>query len=134
MLGNLDAKRDWGYAKDYVEAMWLMLQQETAKDYVIATGKTYTVRDFVERSFKVVGVDIRWEGAGDQEVGKNAQSGEVVVRVDPRYYRPAEVELLWGDSSLAQKELGWKPKTDIDELVKIMVKYDLTYDDYGGLD
>jgi GDPmannose 4,6-dehydratase len=134
LLGNLDAKRDWGYAKDYVEAMWLMLQQEVPKDYVIATGKTYTVRDFVERSFRVVGVDIQWEGSGDQEIGKNSITGEVVVRVDPRYYRPAEVELLWGDSTLAQNDLGWKPKTDIDQLVNIMVNYDLMYEDYGGLD
>jgi GDPmannose 4,6-dehydratase len=133
-LGNLDAKRDWGHAKDYVEAMWLMLQQDEAKDYVIATGKTYTVRDFVERAFRVVDIELYWEGAGEKEVGKNKNNNEVLVRIDPRYYRPAEVELLWGDPSLANKELGWKAETGLDELVRAMVKYDLEYDNYGGVE
>ncbi|MBL4941081.1 MAG: GDP-mannose 4,6-dehydratase [Colwellia sp.] len=131
-LGNMDAKRDWGYAKDYVEMMWLMLQQDTPQDYVIATGKTYTVRYFVEMAFAEVNIDIIWEGQGENEVGINKATGETVVQIDPKYYRPAEVELLWGDASKAEKELGWKAKTTLKELVKIMVEYDLKYDTYGG--
>lgn len=131
-LGNLDAKRDWGYAKDYVEMMWLMLQQDTPKDYVVATGKTYTVRQFVEYAFEEVGIDLRWEGEGENEVGIDAHSGKILVLIDTKYYRPAEVELLWGDPSKAERELGWKAKTDLKELVKIMVDYDLKYDSYGG--
>ena len=131
-LGNLDAKRDWGHAKDYVEAMWLMLQQKEPKDYVIATGNTYTVREFVERAFKVVDIHIVWEGIGVNEKGINKVTGEVVVEVDEKYFRPAEVELLWGDPSLANKELGWKAKTSLDELIYAMVKYDLHNDDFGG--
>jgi len=131
-LGNLDAKRDWGYAKDYVEMMWLMLQQDEPKDYVIATGKTYTVRQFVEFAFEEVGVHLKWEGEGENEVGIDSETGKIVVSVDPKYYRPAEVELLWGDASKAEKELGWTAKTQLKELVKIMVQYDLKYDDYGG--
>jgi GDPmannose 4,6-dehydratase len=131
-LGNLDAKRDWGYAKDYVEMMWLMLQQDEPRDYVIASGKTYSVRDFVEMAFAEVNVKIRWEGKGANEVGRDEATGKVVVAVDPKYYRPAEVELLWGDPGKAEKELGWKAKTSLKELVKIMVDYDLKYDDFGG--
>jgi len=131
-LGNMDAKRDWGYAKDYVEMMWLMLQQDKPQDYVIATGETYTVRQFVEFAFEEVGVSIEWQGEGENELGINKETGKVVVQVDPKYYRPAEVELLWGDASKAEKELGWKAKTSLRELVKIMVQYDLKYDVYGG--
>tara|TARA_R110000772_G_scaffold268725_1_gene398210 strand:- start:18156 stop:19190 length:1035 start_codon:yes stop_codon:yes gene_type:complete len=131
-LGNMDAKRDWGYAKDYVEMMWLMLQQDEPVDYVIATGKTYTVRKFVEYAFEEVNVSIEWQGEGANEKGINKATGDVVVEIDPKYYRPAEVELLWGDASKAEKELGWKAKTSLKELVKIMVQYDLKYDNYGG--
>lgn len=131
-LGNLDAKRDWGHAKDYVEAMWLMLQQDVAKDYVIATGKTYTVREFVERAFKVVDIHITWEGEGVNEKGINKSTGEVLVLIDEKYFRPAEVELLWGNPSLANKELGWTAKTSLDELILSMVTYDLNNDDFGG--
>ena len=131
-LGNLDAKRDWGYAKDYVECMWLMLQQEEPKDYVIATGKTYTIRDFVELAFKEIDIEIQWKGEGVNEKGIDKVTGEELVIVNPKYFRPAEVELLWGDPSKAIKELNWKPKTSLEELVKIMVKYDLENDNYGG--
>jgi GDPmannose 4,6-dehydratase len=131
-LGNLDAKRDWGHARDYVEAMWLMLQQDIAKDYVIATGKTYTVRDFVERAFNVVDIQICWEGEGVNERGINKLTGDVLVVIDEKYFRPAEVELLWGDPSLANKELGWTAKTSLDELIFSMVTYDLHYDNFGG--
>lgn len=134
LLGNLDAKRDWGYAKDYVEAMWLMLQQETPSDYVIATGKTYTVRDFVNIAFEVIGVTIEWSGSGINEIGINRSNGDVLVKVDPRYYRPTEVDLLWGNPSKAKKELNWEAKTSLHELVFKMVKYDIEYDNYGGIE
>jgi len=133
-LGNLYAKRDWGYAKDYVEAMWLMLQQDRAADYVIATGKTYTVKDFVELAFAEIGVTLQWQGEGIDETGIDASSGQVRVQIDPRYFRPAEVDLLWGDPSKAQRELGWRAKTSLEELVGLMVRYDLNHDDYGGAD
>jgi len=131
VLGNLDAKRDWGYAKDYVECMWLMLQQDQPDDYVIASGETYTVRDFVEMAFSEIGVKLCWQGEGVSEQGIDANSGKVRVIVDPRYFRPAEVDLLWGDPKKAMSKLGWRPKTSISELVKIMVQYDLQYDTYG---
>ena len=131
-LGNIDAKRDWGYAKDYVEMMWLMLQQDKPQDYVIATGKTYTVRQFVDYAFAEVGVQLEWRGSAENEVAIDKASGDVVVEIDPKYYRPTEVELLWGDASKAEKELGWTAKTSLKELVKIMVQYDLKYDNYGG--
>jgi GDPmannose 4,6-dehydratase len=131
-LGNLDAKRDWGYAKDYVEAMWLMLQQDQPKDYVIATGKMYTVREFVNMAFDEVGVTIEWKGKGVDEKGYDAKTGELRVEVDPRHFRPAEVEVLCGDASLAESDLGWKPKTSLRELVRMMVQYDLKFDNYGG--
>lgn len=124
-LGNLNAVRDWGYAKDYVEMMWLMLQQESPKDYVIATGKAHTVREFVEYAFQEIDIKIIWEGKGNQEVGKNPKTGAILVAIDPKYYRPAEVEYLCGDPSLAKKELGWYPKTSLKDLVKIMINYDL---------
>lgn len=133
-LGNLDAKRDWGYAKDYVECMWLMLQQTEPDDYVIASGETYTVRQFTDFAFEAVGISLRWEGEGVNEVGVDVQSGKVCVKVDPRYFRPAEVELLWGDPSKAREKLGWQPKTKIRELVTMMVQYDLKHDSYGGSD
>jgi len=133
-LGNMDAKRDWGYAKDYVEAMWLMLQQPEPKDYVIATGKTYTVRQFVEMAFKAVDIEIKWEGEGVNEKGINTKTGEILVAIDPKYFRPAEVDLLWGDPAKANKELAWKAKTELKELVRKMVSYDLKYDDYGGVE
>ncbi len=123
--GNLDAKRDWGYAGDYVAAMWLMLQQDKPEDYVIATGETHSVREFVEKAFQEVGMDIVWEGSGAEETGKDKETGRTVVRVDPRYFRPTEVDMLLGDPSRARHNLGWEPKTPFSELVKIMVREDL---------
>jgi GDPmannose 4,6-dehydratase len=123
-LGNLNAKRDWGFAPEYVEAMWLMLQQKTPEDYVIATNETHTVREFTELAFKHLGIDIKWEGVGVQEKGYDMKTGKCIVEVNPRYFRPTEVELLIGDCSKAIKELGWKPKVKFEELVKIMVKSD----------
>ena len=131
-LGNLDAKRDWGYAKDYVEMMWLMLQQDEPQDYVVATGKTYTVRHFVELAFQHVGVEIGWRGVGLNEEGYDLRNNKTLVVIDPRYYRAAEVDLLWGDAAKAKKDMGWNAKTDLKELVRIMVDYDLKYDDYSG--
>lgn len=131
-LGNMDAKRDWGHAKDYVEAMWLMLQQDTPKDYVIASGETHTVREFVEKAFAVTGIKIKWEGKGVDEKGIDAKTGKILVEIDERYFRPAEVDLLWGNPERALKELNWKPKISFDRLVEIMVKYDLENNDYGG--
>ncbi len=133
-LGNLDSKRDWGYAKEYVEAMWLMLQQDKPDDYVIATGHTYTVRDFVNMAFKVIDIEIQWEGSGVNEVGRNKKTGEILVTIDPRYFRPSEVDLLWGDPSKAKRELGWQTKVGLEELVYKMVKYDLENDNYGGVE
>ncbi|MEZ4830209.1 MAG: GDP-mannose 4,6-dehydratase [Bacteroidia bacterium] len=124
-LGNLDAQRDWGYAKEYVEAMWLMLQQEKAEDFVIATGKMYTVRDFVQKAASHIGMDIAWEGTGVDEKGYDKNTGKLVVEVDPRYFRPAEVELLIGDASKAKEMLGWEAKVGIDELVEIMMANDI---------
>lgn len=123
-LGNLDAKRDWGHARDYVEGMWRMLQQETADDFVLATGEMHTVREFVEKSFKAAGKTIRWEGSAEEEVGID-EAGVVRVRVDPAYYRPTEVELLLGQPAKANEKLGWKRKVTFDELVEEMVKADL---------
>lgn len=123
-LGNLDAKRDWGYAGDYVEVMWKMLQQKKPDDYVIATGEARTVRDFVEATAKVLDIKIKWSGKGIKEVGKD-QRGKIIVKINPKFYRPAEVDYLCGDSSKAMKVLGWKPKVSFDELVKMMVENDL---------
>jgi len=131
-LGNLDAKRDWGYAKDYIEAMWLMLQQEKPIDLVIATGKTYTIREFVELAFMEIGITIKWQGQGVNERGIDIATNEELVVVNPKYFRPAEVELLWGDPSKAKKVLNWEAKTSLEELVNIMVRYDLENDNYGG--
>jgi GDPmannose 4,6-dehydratase len=126
-LGNLDAKRDWGYAKEYVEGMWMMLQTKTPDDYVLATGRTTTVRDFVKMAFTEVGIDLDWtgkEGSVDEK-GLCRKTGKVIVEVDPRYFRPTEVELLIGDPSKAKKQMGWEAKTSVEELVKIMVAADL---------
>jgi GDPmannose 4,6-dehydratase len=125
-LGNMDAKRDWGHARDYVEGMWRMLQHHIADDFVLATGETTSVRSFVELAFAEVGRDIIWSGSGVDEVGKDAKSGEILVSIDPAYFRPTEVDLLLGDPSKAQRELGWKHSTSLDQLVKEMVASDLT--------
>jgi GDPmannose 4,6-dehydratase len=124
-LGNLNAQRDWGYAGDYVEAMWLMLQSQEPRDYVIGTGRTQSVRNLVEIAFAEVGVELAWQGQGKDEVGRDQQTGEVRIKVDPNYFRPAEVDLLLADASRARAELGWEPKVTFEELVKMMVKADL---------
>jgi len=124
-LGNLDAQRDWGHARDYVEGMWRMLQQDKPEDFVLATGEMHYVREFVEKAFRVVGVEIRWSGKGVDEVGTDAQSGNVRVRVDPKYFRPAEVEQLLGRPAKAERLLGWKRGVNFDSLVKEMVEADL---------
>ena len=122
-LGNLDAKRDWGHAKDFVEAMWLMLQQDEAKDYVIATGEQYSVRDFVDKAAPFFGFNIEWMGEGEDEIGYDWSTKKAVVKVSDRYFRPSEVESLLGDSSKARKELGWESKITFDQLVEDMVIY-----------
>jgi len=132
LLGNLYAKRDWGHAKDYVEAMWLMLQQEVPEDYVIASGNTYTVKDFVNKAFDVVGISLIWEGEGISEKGIDRKTGKIIVEIDAKYFRPSEVDLLWGNPEKAMRDLGWKPKISFEELVQAMVKYDLEFDNYGG--
>ena len=124
-LGNLDAKRDWGHAKDYVKAMWLMLQQDKADDYVIATNETRTVREFVEKAFKCVDIDIVWEGNSIDEVGKDSKTRKTLVRINTEFFRPAEVDILIGDPAKAEKALGWKREVTFEELVERMVKNDL---------
>jgi len=124
-LGNLDAKRDWGFAGDYVEAMWLMLQQEQADDYVIATGETYSVRSFAEKVFGRLGMPLEWQGSGEGEKGIDQTTGNMVIQIDHKYFRPAEVDLLLGDPSKAKRELGWELKTSFDQLVNVMVDADL---------
>ncbi|PKM82466.1 MAG: GDP-mannose 4,6-dehydratase [Firmicutes bacterium HGW-Firmicutes-14] len=124
-LGNLNAKRDWGHAVDYIEAMWLMLQQDEPDDYVIATGETHSVREFVELAFAEIGIGIEWCGEGVKEQGIDRATGNVLVEVDPRYFRPTEVDFLQGDSTKAKQKLGWEPKTRFDELVRTMVEEDL---------
>jgi len=127
-LGNLDAKRDWGYAKDYVECMWMMLQQEQPEDFVIATGEMHTVREFGELAFKEAGIDIRWEGQGVNEKGIDTQTNRVLIEVDPKYFRPCEVEQLLGDPTKAKTMLGWNPtKTSFRELIKKMVEHDMLF-------
>lgn len=127
-LGNLSALRDWGYARDYVECMWLMLQHDTPEDFVIATGEQHSVREFTERAFHEVGIDLRWEGEGVEERGIDIATGRVLVEVDPKYFRPAEVETLLGDPTKAKELLGWNPrKTSFEELVRIMVRHDVAY-------
>ncbi len=124
-LGNLEAKRDWGYAPDYVEAMWLMMQKDKPRDYVIATGETHSVRDFIEAAAAALGLDLKWKGSGLDEVGVDNKSGRTIVQIDPRYFRPAEIDVLIGDPSLAKSKLGWQPKVGFKELVKIMAEADL---------
>jgi GDPmannose 4,6-dehydratase len=123
-LGNLDAKRDWGYARDYVEAMWMMLQLPEANDFVVATGETHSVREFVEHAFAVIGISIEWSGTAEHEIGKNAQTGDVLVSVDPQFYRPAEVDALIGDSSAFRTLSGWNPRVSFEQLVRAMVIHD----------
>lgn len=124
-LGNLDSRRDWGHAQDYVRAMHLMLQQEKAEDYIIATGHAHSVREFLEKAFARVDISIEWQGRGLEEVGCDAQSGKVLIRVDRRYFRPAEVDYLLGDATKARRQLGWQPQIDFDELIERMVAADL---------
>ena len=124
-LGNLEAKRDWGHARDYVQAMWRMLQADKPEDYVIATGETHSVREFATRAFAHAGIDLQWEGSGTDEKGRSVKTGEILVEVDPRYFRPTEVELLLGDPSKAERQLGWKAKVSFEELVREMVETDM---------
>jgi GDPmannose 4,6-dehydratase len=124
-LGNLDAKRDWGYAGDYVELMWLMLQQTEPDDYVIATGETHSVREFAERSFSRLGMELKWQGTGVHEKGIDAKTGKIVIEIDPKYFRPTEVDLLLGDPTKAKTKLGWEPKVTFEGLVNMMVDSDL---------
>jgi len=124
-LGNLDAKRDWGHSMDYVEAMWLMLQQENAEDYVIATGETHKVREFVELAFRHVDIEVVWKGQGIEEIGINNKNGQIIVRINQEFYRPAEVEILLGDPAKAKRELKWSPKVSFEELVQKMVDNDI---------
>ena len=125
-LGNLNARRDWGHARDFVEGMWLMLQQRNPEDYVLATGESHSVREFVERAFACIDRSIEWRGNGAQEVGLDAKTGKDIVRIDPRYFRPTEVDELLGDASKARAQLGWKPKVSFAELVAEMVENDRT--------
>lgn len=124
-LGNLEAKRDWGYAGDYVEGMWRILQNDTPDDFVLATNETHTVRQFLENACEEVGIEIRWDGNGVNEKGYNVKTGKVLVDINPEFYRPSEVELLWGNSTKAEKRLGWKRKTDFKMLVKMMIDADM---------
>lgn len=132
-FGNLDAKRDWGYAKDFIESMWLMLQQDKPDDYVIATGETHSVREFIEESCKILDIDIEWKGEGVNEVGIDKDSGSVIIEIDPKYFRPTEVDTLLGDCSKAKKILGWEPKVKFKELVAIMIKHDYELVKSGGV-
>jgi len=124
-LGNLDAKRDWGDARDYVEMQWLMLQQEKPEDFIIATGRQFSVRDFVNAAANEIGIDIQWSGEGIQEKGINRKTGKVIIEVDPAYFRPTEVESLLGDPSKAKEKLGWEPKLTFEDMVKDMIKNDM---------
>jgi GDPmannose 4,6-dehydratase len=124
VMGNINSLRDWGYAKDYVEGMWLMLQQDTPDDYVLSTGEMHTVKEFIEKSFNYKGFSIQWKGNGVDEIGYDSLTGRELIFINSKYFRPAEVDQLLGDSSKAQNELGWKPKTSFDELIKIMVDHD----------
>lgn len=125
-LGNLDSLRDWGYAKDYVECMWLMLQHEVPEDFVIATGEQHTVRDFIEKAFKEAGIQLRWEGSGIDEKGYDSETGKMLVCVNPKWFRPTDVDNLWGNPAKAKAVLGWNPqKTSYEELIRIMVQHDL---------
>ncbi|MDA0986440.1 MAG: GDP-mannose 4,6-dehydratase [Bacteroidetes bacterium] len=124
LLGNLNSSRDWGYAPEFVEGMWRMLQQEKPEDFVLATGKTTTIRKFTEIVFNELGIEIKWQGDGINEVGIDAKTGKVIIGIDPKYFRPSEVDYLIGDATKAEKKLGWKAKTTIEELAKLMVKAD----------
>jgi len=124
-MGNINALRDWGYAPDYVKMMWMMLQQDTPDDYVVATNEMHTVREFIEKSFSHAGIEIEWEGEGVDEVGKNKATGDIIVRMDKRYYRPCEVDQLLGDPAKAKRQLGWEPKVKFEQLVQIMTDGDL---------
>ena len=124
-LGNLDAKRDWGHARDYVEAMWKILQHDEPDDFVIATGETHSVREFAELAFREVGFDIQWQGSGIEEKGIDSKTGKVLIQIDPKYFRPTEVDILQGDAGKAREKLGWKPKISFEQLVSEMVKEDL---------
>jgi GDPmannose 4,6-dehydratase len=124
-LGNLDAKRDWGHARDYVEAMWLMMQQDEPDDYVIATGETRSVREFIEAAAPAADIEIEWEGEGTDEVGRDKRTGNIVIDVDPKFYRPAEVDLLHGDPTKAFERLKWQPKISFTELAELMMRSDL---------
>jgi len=126
-LGNLDAKRDWGYAKDYVKMMWLMLQQEKPDDYVIATGETHSVREFVEEACKLLEIDLKWKGEGLKEEGINKKTGKSIIEIDPKYFRPTEVKILLGDPTKAKEKLGWVPEVKFKKLVKIMVDAELNF-------
>ena len=130
-LGNMDAKRDWGFAKDYVEGMWRMLQADKPDTYVLATNRTETVRDFVTMAFKAAQIELEWSGSAENEIAKDKATGKVVVKVNPKYYRPAEVDLLIGNPEKAQKELGWQPKTTLEELCQMMVEADLRRNKIG---
>lgn len=133
-LGNLNALRDWGYAKDYVECMWLMLQHDTPEDFVVATGEMHTVREFCTLAFAEAGITLRWEGEGIDEKGIDTATGKVLVEVDPKYFRPAEVEQLLGDPTKARTLLGWNPRnTSFEELVRLMVRHDMKEYDYAYL-
>tara|TARA_B100001939_G_C16621126_1_gene479281 strand:- start:149 stop:589 length:441 start_codon:yes stop_codon:yes gene_type:complete len=123
-IGNLDAKRDWGYAPEYVEGMWRMLQQESPNDYVLATGETYSVRQFIEAAFDELDISVEWKSNGVDEYGVDQKTGKIIVKVDPNYYRPLEVDELIGDPQKAKNELGWQAKTKFKDLVSIMVKSD----------
>jgi GDPmannose 4,6-dehydratase len=124
-MGNIDSKRDWGHAKDFVEGMWRILQQDEPEDFVLATGETHTVRYFIECAFAEVDIKLKWEGKAEDEKGIDEKTGNVIVEIDPKYYRPTEVELLIGDPTKAREKLGWKHKYSLDELVSEMVKSDL---------
>lgn len=121
-LGNLDAKRDWGYAKEYVEAMWMMLQHDTPDDYVVATGETHSVREFLEHAGRLLGYELQWQGSGLEEKGVDVKTGKILIEIDPYYYRPTEVDLLLGDASKIKQILGWEPKVKFEELVKLMLE------------
>jgi len=131
-LGNLGAKRDWGYAKDYVESMWLMLQQEKPEDYVIATGETHTIKEFIEACCKELGMDIEWQGKGVEEIGINKNTDKIIIKINPKYFRPSEVDSLLGNSAKAKEKLGWESKTKFEDLVKLMVKKDYELLKTGG--
>jgi GDPmannose 4,6-dehydratase len=131
-LGNLDAKRDWGYAEEYVEGMWRMLQADVPDTYVLATNRTETVRDFVIMAFKAVGIELVWKGDAEKEIAEDAATGKLLLRINPKFYRPAEVELLIGNPAKAKEKLGWEPKTTLEELCQMMVDADVRRNNNGA--